>query len=207
MVSTNTLLAALGVVIPSTLTYLTYKHQSLKSSSEIQEEIEKRLQPRYHINSPGVVDIISHLEWPDDELYYTVWHVEVYERRWGTWKKWLPRGSFKGRTVVTYEFAGIDPPPIGALRKHHLYQQPYVQGIELEADNPVRIKIIYDSISPSNISLYVKQFRYLIRDTLFRVLNPEADIQHEFFTIKNGEEDRPFARVYDANKSESFTEE
>jgi hypothetical protein len=207
MVSLGVSPTFLGVVISSTITYFAYKRQSLRSTGEIQEEIEKRLRPKYQIDSPAEVDMIPHLGWPDDELCYTVWHIEVHERRSGTWKKWLPRGSFRGRTVVVYEFEGIAPPPIQGLRKHHLYRQPYVQGIELESEDPVRIKVIYDSTSPRNVSLYVKQFRYLVRDTLFRTLNPEADIQYEFFTVKDGEEDRPFGRVYDASRSESLTED
>lgn len=206
MATLSAFLTFIGVIISSAIAYLTYKHQSLKSSGEIQEEIERRLKPKYQIDVPGVVDIISHLEWPDDKLYYTVWHVEVYERRWRTWKKWLPRGSFKGRTVVVYEFPSVDSLPIQKLRKHHLYRQPYVQSLEVESDDPVRIKVIYDSIDPSNISLYVKQFRHLVRDTLFRIHNPDANIQYEFFTLRDGQEERPFARLYDANKSESFTE-
>jgi hypothetical protein len=206
MVTLSALLGLIGVVIPSTIAYFTYKHQSLRSNGDIQEEIEKRLRPKYSIDSPNVIDIISHLEWPSDKLYYTVWHVEVYEQRWGSWKKWLPRGSFKGRTEVVYEISDIDPPPVEQLRQHHLFRQPYVQGLELESENPVRIKVIYDSNDPNNISLYVKQFRHLVRDTLFYALNPEVEIQYEVFTLKDGQEERPFARLYDANKSESFTQ-
>jgi hypothetical protein len=165
------------------------------------------LRPKYQIDALGAVDILAHLEWPDDKLYYTVWHIEVYEQRWASWHKWWPRGSFKGRTIVFYEFSGIDPPPIQQLKKHHLFLQPYVQGLEIESDDPVRLKVIYDDVDPSNISLYVKQFRYLVRDSLFRVLNPDADIQYEFFTVKSGQEERSYGRVYDANESEPFTKE
>jgi hypothetical protein len=202
MLPLNTILSLLGVVITGTLAYLSYKHQSLKSGSEIQEAIEKRLKPRYTIDSPSEAQIIPHIVWPEDELYYQVWHVEVFEQQWGSWKKWLPRGSFQGRTKVVYEFPGIDPPAIEELRNHHLYRQPYVQSIKRESDDPVKIEVMYEGVEPSRISRYVSQLTHLIRDTKFRALNPDVDIQYEIFSLGQDDDESTYARLYDANISE-----
>ena len=165
------------------------------------------MQPKYSIDPPQEVGILPHIEWAEDQLYYEVWHVEVYEQRRGTWKKWLPRGSFQGRTKVVYEFPGVDLPPIPELRKHHLYRQPYVLSMEIKSDDPIRIKMVYDSVDPQNISRNVSQFSSLVQDTLFRTLNPEADVQYEVFTVEGKEGKKTYARLFNSNVSEPITEQ
>jgi len=193
--SPSTILGSLTVVF----SYFLLKHQTLKSTGELQEEIENRLQPKYSIAEPVNTAVLPHTDWPTEEFYFEVWHVEVHESDWMNWKKWLPRGSIQGRTIVHYEIHGHDAPPQEELHSHHLYLQPYVQTLERDRHDPTKIKVIYESVDPSNISLFVKQFRYLIRDTTFYHLNPDVDPQYEFIRDDEG---KLYGRIFDANKSE-----
>lgn len=191
MISPPTAFGALTVL----LTYFVLKHQTLRTSSEIQEEIESRLQPRYEIPKPLETNIFPYADWPDGDFYFEVWHIEVYEKRWGRWKKWLPRENFRRRTIVEYKFSGFRSTQ-EQLNNHHLAAQPYVKSIKIEPHKPSHVKIIYDSVNPPNISRFIRQFRYLIRDTTFHRLNPEVSPKHEM--IKD-EEGNLYARIFDAN--------
>lgn len=195
MVSTPTIFGGLTLA----LTYFIFKHQTLKTCGELQEEIENRLQPKYAVAEPLNTQLISHTNWPSEDFYFEVWHVEVSETRWMRWKKWLPRGSFRGRSVVQYKIHGHEPPPQDQLHSHHLAVQPYVQSIEKDVHDPHKIKVIYKSVEPSSISLFVEQFKFLIRDTTFYQLNPEADPQYE---VVEDEDRGLYARFFDANVSE-----
>jgi hypothetical protein len=195
MVSLTTIFGGLTVL----LTYFVFKHQTLKTSGELQEEIESRLQPKYEIAEPLNSQVLPHTDWPRGEFYFEVWHVEVYETRWMKWKKWLPWGEFRGSTVVKYKIHGQEAPSQDQLHKHHLAAQPYVRSISKDVNDPHKIKVIYESVNPSNISLFVNQFKYLVRDTTFYHHNPDADLQYEFIRDNEGE---LYARIYDAGMSE-----
>lgn len=182
MTSLATILTGLTVL----LTYFAYKHQSLKTSGELQEEIESRLKPKYTIAEPVNSQILPHTDWPSEEYYFEVWHVEVAEARRGRWKKWLPRGSFQGVTIVHYKISGQELPARDRIHSHHLAVQPYVRSIEKAYHDPQKIKVIYESVDSSNISLFVEQFKYLMRDATFYELNPEADLQHEVIQDEEG---------------------
>lgn len=162
------------------------------------------MQPKYEIVEPINSKMMPHTDWPSEDFYFEIWHVEVYETRWMKWKKWLPLGKFRGNTIVQYKVFGHEPPTQDQLWDHHLTLQPYVQSLEKDHHDPHKIKVIYESVDPSNVSLFARQFRYLIRDTTFRQLNPEADLQYEVIQDKEG---GLYARFFDANISESVNAE
>jgi hypothetical protein len=196
MISLGSATAILGVII----SYLLLKNQTLKSSGQIQTEIETRLQPRYTVKEPWNTKIAPHTDWPSEEIYFSAWHVEVYEDRWGTWKKWLPRGSFDGTTIVTYEIHGTDLPSQEAMQQHGAAQQKYVQNLCMNAHEPQKVEVVYNSVSPSNISRFATEFENLLRDTIYRELNPDTNLQYE---LVKTEDNRKHARLYDANKESS----
>ena len=195
MVSPATVFGGLSVL----LTYFVFKHQTLKTTRELQEEIENRLQPKYDIVEPTNSQILPHTDWPSEDFYFEVWHVEVYETRWMSWKKWLPRGKFQGRTIIHYKVHGYQPPQ-EQLKRHHLARQPYVQSVKKDHHDPKKVKVIYESVDPSSISTFTSQFRYLIRDSTFHQLNPDADLQYE---IIEDDEGNLYARFFDANIQEA----
>lgn len=194
MVSLGTALSVIGILF----SYIIVKHRMLKSGEELRQEIEGRLQPRYSITEPTNSKILPHTDWPENDFWFEVWHVEVSENRWGAWRKWLPRGSFSGRTIVHYRVHGPDLPSQDSLWSHHLAQQPYVRNIKMSTSEPDTIKVIYESVNPRNISLYVRQFRFLLRDTMFRELNPDADLQ---FEVAGQDEDGYYVRFFDAGRT------
>ena len=196
MLSPGTVVGVIGVLF----SYIIVKHRTLKSGEELRREIENRLQPKYSVNEPSNSAIFPHTDWPKDDFWFKVWHTEVYEDRWGTWSKWLPRGSFSGRTIVHYKIQGPDIPPQSLLQAHHLAKQPYVQNISTNIHEPNAIKVIYGSVNPRNISLYARQFRNLLQDTKFEELNSDADLR---FEIAGKDEDGIYARIFDADKKES----
>ena len=79
--------------------------------------------------------------------------------------------------------------------------------MEIKSDDPIRIKMVYDSVDPQNISRNVSQFSFLVQDTLFRTLNPEADVQYEVFTVEGKEGKKTYARLFNSNVSEPITEQ
>jgi hypothetical protein len=200
MVSLTTVFAGLTVLI----SYIAYKNHALKSSSELQEAIQNRLKPKYTINEPLNSEILPHTKWPSEEYHFEVWHVEVHETRWMRWRKWLPFGKFRGVTIVQYKVEGHQPPKQEQLQNHINARQPYIRSIDTDTYNPQKIKVIYESVKPENISLFVKQFKYLLRDTTFRQLNPDADLQYEMIKGKDGD---LYARIFDANVSDSIGNE
>lgn len=113
-----------------------------------------------------------------------------------SWKKWLPRGKFRGRTIIQYKVHGHQPLPREQIQNHHLAVQPYVQSIQIDQHDSTKLKVIYESVDPSSISLFATQFKYLIRDATFYQLNPEADLQYE---VIKGDDGDLYARFFDAN--------
>lgn len=200
MVSLPTVIAGSSLL----LSYFLLKHQTLESGGDLQEKIEKRLQPKYDITEPKYPQIFSHIEWPSEEFYFEAWHVEVVETRWMKWRKWLPRGKFRGSTIIQYKIYGQEAPPQDKLHRHRLATQPYVRSIEKNRSDPHRVKIIYESVDPSNISTFAKQFRHMLRETTFEALNPDVDIRYETITDKDGNK---YVRIFDANKYEEIGSE
>lgn len=179
------------------LTYFILKHQTLRTSNEIQEEIESRLQPRYEIPKPLVTSIFPRTDWPSNNFYFEVWHIEVYEQRWGRWKKWLPSRDFQGRTIILHKLEGFEPTQ-EQLNSHHRADQPYIKNIEKDLHKPYQIKVIYELVNPANISRFIRKFRFLIRDTTFHRLNPDVEPKQEMIS---GGEGNIYAHFYDANAS------
>jgi len=196
MISTSTAVAVIGVLF----SYIIAKHRTLKPGEELRKEIKNRLQPKYSVTEPSDSEIFPHTDWPNEELWFTVWHVEVYENRWGTWSKWLPRGSFSGRTIIHYKVHGSDIPDQNLLQSHHLARQPYVLNLSTDVHESNIIKVVYESVDPREISRNADQFRHLLRDAVFEELNPDVDLRYEL--VKKGE-DGMYARIFDAGKKQS----
>lgn len=196
MISPTIGFSVVGVV----LSYFILKNQTLNTPAELQEEIESRLQPKYPISEPTNTSVLPHTDWPSKKDFYVeVWHTEVTENRWGQWKKWLPFGGFRGSTIVKYRIQGFGPLPRKILNSHHLARQPYIRSLRVDQHDPHQIKVIYETVDPSQISTFVRQFKYLIRDSTFRYLNPNSNIRYEVLT--DGD-DEIYARIFDANESD-----
>lgn len=104
-----------------------------------------------------------------------------------------------------YKVTGHQPPNQEQLQNHINVQQPYIRRLEKDTYDPEKIEVIYESVEPENISLFVEQFKYLLRDATFRQLNPNADLQYEMI---RGEDGSLYARIFDANVSDRIgTEE